>query len=268
MILAADIGNSNIVIGCFEGDKILFTERLSTNRHATAMEYMVLIKSALEFGGFGGQTFEGGIISSVVPAVTRMVKDAMTRIVGKPPLVVGPGLKTGLKIRLHNAAQGLNHRAQLLRAVIEIGCVFFCEGIRLGHTGHHEVTHGAPLPSQRRSDLSLMKAQKVIDRHHRAEIAAFLPKAIPLFFNTAGFPMDPAKDAQIAQVQIPFIRGQAVLADHQLLVIFQEDPLANIHLKVVIIHCANTPTLSYFTLMRPVSFFIIPQADAPCNALA
>ena len=73
MILAADIGNSNIVIGCFEGDQILFTERLSTNRHATAMEYMVLIKSALEFGGFGCQRFEGGIISSVVPAVTRMV---------------------------------------------------------------------------------------------------------------------------------------------------------------------------------------------------
>ena len=123
MILAADIGNSNIVIGCFEGDKILFTERLSTNRHATAMEYMVLIKSALDFGGFGSQHFEGGIISSVVPAVTRMVKDAMTRIVGKPPLVVGPGLKTGLKIRLDNAAQlGSDRVADAVAAVNQYPC--------------------------------------------------------------------------------------------------------------------------------------------------
>ena len=123
MILAADIGNSNIVIGCFEGDQILFTERLSTNRHATAMEYMVLIKSALDFGGFGGQTFEGGIISSVVPAVTRMVKNAMTRIVGKPPLVVGPGLKTGLKIRLDNAAQlGSDRVADAVAAVNNYPC--------------------------------------------------------------------------------------------------------------------------------------------------
>jgi len=123
MILCVDIGNSNIVVGCFEGDKILFTERLSTNRHATAMEYMVLIKSALEFGGFSGQSFEGGIISSVVPAVTRMVKDAMTRIVGKPPLVVGPGLKTGLKIRLDNAAQlGSDRVADAVAAVNHYPC--------------------------------------------------------------------------------------------------------------------------------------------------
>lgn len=123
MILAADIGNSNIVIGCFEGDQILFTERLSTNRHATAMEYTVLIRSTLEFGGFGSVRFEGGIISSVVPAVTNMVKEAMTRIVGKAPLQVGPGLKTGLKIRLDNAAQlGSDRVADAVAAVNHYPC--------------------------------------------------------------------------------------------------------------------------------------------------
>ena len=66
MVLAVDIGNSNVVIGCFEGKEILFTERLSTNRNSTAMEYVVLIKTVLELNGFGHQAFEGGIISSVV----------------------------------------------------------------------------------------------------------------------------------------------------------------------------------------------------------
>lgn len=105
MILAADIGNSNIVIGCFEGDQILFTERMATNRHSTALEYTMLIKTILDLSGIESRSFEGGIISSVVPAVTRMVKDAMERLIGKPALVVGPGLKTGLKIRIDNASQ-------------------------------------------------------------------------------------------------------------------------------------------------------------------
>ena len=71
MVLAVDIGNSNVVIGCFEGKEILFTERLSTNRNSTAMEYVVLIKTVLELNGFVRQEFEGGIISSVVPVVTN-----------------------------------------------------------------------------------------------------------------------------------------------------------------------------------------------------
>lgn len=105
MVLAADIGNSNVVIGCFEGEDILFVERLSTNRNSTALEYAVLIKTVLEFQGLAGGSFDGGIVSSVVPTVTGMVTQAIEKLIGKPPLVVGPGLKTGLKIRLDNAAQ-------------------------------------------------------------------------------------------------------------------------------------------------------------------
>lgn len=105
MVLAVDIGNSNVVVGCFEGENILFVERLSTNRHSTALEYAVLIKTVLELNGCAGAVFEGGIVSSVVPAVTNMVKHAIEKITGRQPLVVGPGLKTGLKIRLDNPAQ-------------------------------------------------------------------------------------------------------------------------------------------------------------------
>ena len=105
MVLAVDIGNSNVVVGCFEGEEILFVERLSTNRNSTALEYAVLIKTVLELNGYAGCAFEGGIVSSVVPSVTNMVKHAIEKLTGKQPLVVGPGLKTGLKIKLDNAAQ-------------------------------------------------------------------------------------------------------------------------------------------------------------------
>ncbi len=105
MVLAADIGNSNVVIGCFAGEKILFVERLATNRSATALEYAVLIKTVLELNGCAQQRFEGGIVSSVVPSVTNQVREAMKKLTGKAIVVVGPGLKTGLKIRLDNPGQ-------------------------------------------------------------------------------------------------------------------------------------------------------------------
>lgn len=120
MVLAADIGNSNVVIGCFEADRILFVERLATNRNSTALEYAVLIKTVLELGGCAGATFDGCIISSVVPSVTNMVRRAMQKLTGKTPLIVGPGLKTGLKIRLDNAAQlGSDRVADAVAAIHE-----------------------------------------------------------------------------------------------------------------------------------------------------
>ena len=67
--------------------------------------------------------FEGGIISSVVPAVTNMVKAAIEKLTGKPPLVVGPGLKTGLKILIDNPAQlGSDRVADAVAAVSEYPC--------------------------------------------------------------------------------------------------------------------------------------------------
>lgn len=105
MILAVDIGNSNIVMGCFEDEKILFIERLSTNLQATTLEYTIMIKNILELNGFNDCSFQGGIISSVVPSVTLAVKAAMERLTDHRVMVVGPGIKTGLKILLDNPAQ-------------------------------------------------------------------------------------------------------------------------------------------------------------------
>ena len=123
MVLAVDIGNSNVVIGCFEGEDIRLLERMSTNRNSTALEYAVLIKTVLELNGLDKIAFEGGIISSVVPAVTNMVKAAIEKLTGKPPLVVGPGLKTGLKILIDNPAQlGSDRVADAVAAVSEYPC--------------------------------------------------------------------------------------------------------------------------------------------------
>lgn len=123
MVLAVDIGNSNIVLGCFEDDRILFIERLSTNQNSTTLEYTVLIKTILELNNLSHASFQGGIISSVVPSVTQTVKEAMTRLTGKPVMVVGPGVRTGLKIMLDNPAQlGSDRVADAVAAINNYPC--------------------------------------------------------------------------------------------------------------------------------------------------
>jgi type III pantothenate kinase len=123
MVLAVDIGNSNVVIGCFDGTDIRLLERMSTNRHSTALEYAVLIKTVLELNGLEKHAFDGGIISSVVPSVTNMIKTAIEKLIGKPPLVVGPGCKTGLMINLDNPAQlGSDRVADAVAAIQEYPC--------------------------------------------------------------------------------------------------------------------------------------------------
>lgn len=123
MVLAVDIGNTTISVGCFEKDGIQFVESISTNKNSTALEYTVLIKTVLELNGMSGQTFQGGIISSVVPSVTNPVRDAVIKLTGKPVMIVGPGIKTGLKINLDNPAQlGSDIAANAVAAVNNYPC--------------------------------------------------------------------------------------------------------------------------------------------------
>lgn len=105
MILAVDIGNTNIVIGCFDDDEVLFIERLSTNHQYTALEYIISIKNILEINSTSPAEIGGCIISSVVPSVTQTVRAALERLTDTDVLTVGPGIKTGLKIMLDNPAQ-------------------------------------------------------------------------------------------------------------------------------------------------------------------
>ncbi|MGN0631683.1 MAG: type III pantothenate kinase [Ruminococcus sp.] len=105
MVFAIDIGNTNIVIGCFQDDKILFVERISTNQTGTSLEFAVSIKSILEIYGLSVSDIEGSILSSVVPSITGAVKQAVEKITQKSCMVVGPGIKTGLRINIDNPAQ-------------------------------------------------------------------------------------------------------------------------------------------------------------------
>lgn len=105
MILAIDIGNTNIVIGCFRENEILFRERVSTKHTATDLEYAVTVKTALEMYHLDPRDISGAILSSVVPTVTNTFTRAIEKYCGVKPMVVGPGIKTGLSIRIDNPAQ-------------------------------------------------------------------------------------------------------------------------------------------------------------------
>ena len=105
MILAIDIGNTNIVIGCIENSAILFNERVCTNHKATDLEYAIQIKNILEIHGICTAQIDGAIVSSVVPSITDAVKCAIKKLVTCEPLIVGPGIKTGLRITTDNPAQ-------------------------------------------------------------------------------------------------------------------------------------------------------------------
>lgn len=105
MILAIDIGNTNIVIGCIDGRDCHFVERLSTVRTKTELEYAIDIKNVQDIYHIRRTDLEGGIISSVVPQITTVVKLAVEKILKKEVLVVGAGIRTGLNIRIDNPAQ-------------------------------------------------------------------------------------------------------------------------------------------------------------------
>ena len=105
MILAVDIGNTNIVIGCMDGEKVCFVERVSTNQANTELEYVVEFRALFDLYRIGVEDITGSIISSVVPPLNNIVKSALEKLFHNAPLLVGPGLKTGLNILMDNPAQ-------------------------------------------------------------------------------------------------------------------------------------------------------------------
>ena len=105
MILAIDVGNTNIEIGCIRGGEIVFVERIHTDGTKSELEYAISMKTVLELYGVDRKELEGGIISSVVPPLTSVLRRAASKVTGRESLVVGPGVKTGLDIRIDNPAQ-------------------------------------------------------------------------------------------------------------------------------------------------------------------
>ena len=80
MLFAIDIGNTNMVIGCIDGDKILFSERLSTDHSKTALEYALAFKNVLDLHGIDRTGITGAIIASVVPPITAIMTEALGKI--------------------------------------------------------------------------------------------------------------------------------------------------------------------------------------------
>jgi len=106
MILTIDVGNSNIVIGGVrEDNSIAFEARLRTEATKTSDQYCVDLKILLDVYKVNPEEIEGCIISSVVPQVLNSFQSAIKKLTGKVSLVVGPGIKTGLDIRLENPGQ-------------------------------------------------------------------------------------------------------------------------------------------------------------------
>jgi len=101
MLLVIDIGNTNIVLGVFDADRLAHCWRLETKREKTEDEYMVLITQLFAMGG-GVSNIKGCILSSVVPPMASMFAAMLERAFSIRPLVVGPGIKTGMPILAEN----------------------------------------------------------------------------------------------------------------------------------------------------------------------
>ncbi len=105
MLLAIDMGNTQTEVGLMNGDQLVLTERLSTDQKKTSLEYAVLLHNIFEMYGIDVRKIDGAIISSVVPPLTYVLKDAVKIAAGVTPVAVGPGLKNGLKIKIDDPRQ-------------------------------------------------------------------------------------------------------------------------------------------------------------------
>ena len=128
MIFAVDMGNSNIVLGCLHGKELIFEERLATNMGKTALEYAIMFKNLFELYGKSPAEVEGCIISSVVPQLTDTIADAVKKVCGKSPMIVGPGIKSGINIGIDNPAQlGADRIAGAVAALEEYGNCYYIQ---------------------------------------------------------------------------------------------------------------------------------------------
>ncbi len=102
MLLVFDVGNTNIVLGVYEDEELLYHWRVSTDRQKTADEYGVLMKSLFDHRGLDMADIDAAIISSVVPPMMAPLIRMSQRYFGVDPLIVGPGIKTGMVIKYEN----------------------------------------------------------------------------------------------------------------------------------------------------------------------
>lgn len=118
MILAVDIGNTNIVLGVLQGADILFTCRLLTDATRSAADYETELRTALE--DFPLAFFEGAIISSVVPAVFSSIYTAVSAVTECQPLTVSPAMRTGMYLRADDVTKVGSDRIVITAGALEL----------------------------------------------------------------------------------------------------------------------------------------------------
>lgn len=104
MLLVLDMGNTNITIGVFNGDKLLLQSRMATDPRQMEDQYAVALMDLLRLYDLEASDFTGAVLSSVVPPLNHALSEAVRKVTGLTPLLVGPGTKTGLNIRIDNPA--------------------------------------------------------------------------------------------------------------------------------------------------------------------
>lgn len=190
MILVMDIGNTNVVLGVYSGDELLTSWRLATDKNKTADEIGILIMDLFGYGGISIEDIDGIIISSVVPNLMDALEQMCRKYFGMEPLVIGPGIKTGMNIRYDNPKEvGADRIVNAVAAyelyggplvIIDFGtattfCAISAEGEYLGgciSTGIRISTealfqHAAKLPR-----IELVKPPQVIGKNTVASMQA------------------------------------------------------------------------------------------------
>ncbi len=115
MILALDIGNTNVTIGVYDDKKLLFVSRMATDCSRMEDQYAIELRDILDIYGVALKDIEGCVISSVVPSVTAHIIRAIKRLTGVDPICVGPNTKMSIKIKVE--------RPELTGADLIVGCV-------------------------------------------------------------------------------------------------------------------------------------------------
>ncbi|QQE74592.1 type III pantothenate kinase [Brevibacillus composti] len=122
MLLAMDIGNSNIVMGLYEGDKLRHHFRVATDRNKTEDEYGMLVRNLFDSVGLSLSDVDGISISSVVPPINLTIERMCEKYIKQKPLVVGPGIKTGLNIKCEYPREvGTDRIVNAVAAIHEYG---------------------------------------------------------------------------------------------------------------------------------------------------
>ncbi len=102
MLLVVDLGNTNVVLGLYEQERLVQTFRVATVRSRTEDEYAVLLQQLFSLRQLSNKAVSAAIIASVVPQLTDVMVSAIRQAVGREPLIVGPGLKTGMPVLYDN----------------------------------------------------------------------------------------------------------------------------------------------------------------------